>query len=235
MVELLVIAWAVLVLVVTAPILRGQPSPVRDLFRVLTTVVAFGPWPFAIFLSTFAGRGIARHRVWRWMFAHPQPGATLDPEGIEFRAPNIGTERFEWDEIAGMEPSIWWLRSSWASGTPDLELKMQDGRVLLRVPATIYAHVKPEGSGWRRTSPRTLAEYIVTARPDRYVLIDTQPNGRHYWFELASAAADRATTAAAVELGRLAAESTQSASSEAPAEHRRLAEPLATKLDPRLR
>lgn len=208
LVEFVVLAWAILVLLVTAPIGRGQSPTVRGLIEILSIVVAFGPLPLTIYLSSFAGRGIARHRVWRWMFASPQPGATLDPEGIEFRAPNIGTERFGWNEIAGMEPSIWWMRSSAARAMPDLELKTEDGRVLLRVPSTIYRHVKPEGSGWRRTSPRTLAEYIVAARPDRYVLIDTHPDGHHYWFELASVAAERAaTTALAVELGQLAASS----------------------------
>jgi PH (Pleckstrin Homology) domain-containing protein len=207
---LLVVGWAVFVLAVTSAVATSAPAEpplTSEGIGILAIVAAVGPVVFYLWSGSFAGRAVARLAIFRWMFTDPQPGASLDPQGLELRSPTFGTRRFDWDEVAGMEPSIAWMRGSFVTGWPDLVLTAPDGRVLLKVPARVYQHLKREGSGGRRTEPWTLAEYVVAVRPDRYVLIDTHPGGRHYWFELASVAADRKLAALAAELGQLAASS----------------------------
>jgi hypothetical protein len=157
---------------------RDAPLLLRVAGFVLILVFAFTPLAVIYF-----PRRPARLRPFRWLLAATQPGATLDREGLELCTPEDGCRRFRWDEIARLEPDPAWLRGSFVEGYPTVDLTSLDGRVLFRVPGTVYGYLDPIGSRWR-SGPRTLAEHVVVMRPDRYSFIDPLDAPPHFWFRL---------------------------------------------------
>lgn len=126
---------------------------------------------------------VGRLRAVRWMLADPQPAARLDDIAIELNAPGNGTQRYEWELVRSLEPGSGWRESARLVGTA--------GTVLARVPEAL---VHPR-SGWRRS--QTLAEAVVTLRPDRYKLDHVTWAGIPDGFTLASATEQAATLATA--------------------------------------
>jgi hypothetical protein len=186
------IAWVVLGPVVLAMVSRALDVPngeAPSLFRAITTLlsilVVLGPVVIAYFPRRFA-----RLRPLRWLLAAPQPGASLDATGIELCTPEDGCRRYAWEEIASLEPDPAWLRGSFVEGWPIVDLKGSDGRVLYRVPASVYGELHPIGSKWH-SGPRTLAEHIVVRRPDRFAFLEPTHRPPHYWFRLAQDGAPR--------------------------------------------
>lgn len=157
------------------------PLPARLAGFLLILVLAFTPLAIVYFPRRAAGL-----RPLRWLLAATQPGATLDGDGLEVCTPEDGCRRFRWEEVGAMEPDPAWLRGSFVEGYPVVDLTAPDGRVLFRVPGSVYANLEPIGSRWR-SGPRTLAEHVVVRRPDRYAFIDPTNYPPHFWFRLAHA------------------------------------------------
>ncbi len=169
---------------------RDAPLLLRVAGFILTLVFAFTPLAVIYF-----PRRPARLPPFRWLLAATQPGATLDGDGLEVCTPEDGCRRFRWEEVGAMEPDPAWLRGSFVEGSPVVDLTAPDGRVLFRVPGSVYASLEPIGSRWR-SGPRTLAEHVVVRRPDRYAFIDPTNNPPHFWFRLAHPPADVPATPA---------------------------------------
>jgi hypothetical protein len=186
-------AWLVVGPVVMFFVLRAVdlPGPDAPSFVgagtvIVVLVVVFGP----VVIAYVPGR-FARLRPFRWLLATPQPSASLDADGVDLCTPEDGCRRFAWEEIASLEPDPVWLYGSFVEGWPTVDLKAPDGRVLFRVPASLYGRLSPVGSRWH-SGPRTLAEHIVVTRPDRFTFLEQTHLPPHYWFRLAErGAADR--------------------------------------------
>lgn len=175
-----------------------RPLSVRLAGFTVILVVGFGPFVVVLLMMSFHGRRLASLRPFRWLLATTQPGASLDPDGIELCSPAAGCRRFTWDQIARMEPTIEWRRGSFVEGSPALDLTGPDGRVLFRVPPSIYERLEPAGSKRWWSRPLTLAEYVVVMRPDQFALLDTHPGWPHYWFRPVQASTDRGQATGAI-------------------------------------
>jgi hypothetical protein len=180
------LVWPLVALVVGFSVLpaldisyRDWPLFARLVVLVVILVVAYGPLAVSLLASSSIGRRVGRLRPLRWLLATTQPAARLDLDGIELCTPEAGCHRFRWDEIAGMAPTIAWRRGSFVEGWPTVDLTAPDGRVLLRVPESVYGRLKP--NNWR-SGPRTLAEHVVVTRPDRFMFLDTDLRPPFYWF-----------------------------------------------------
>jgi hypothetical protein len=163
---------------------RDVPPLDRALAGVIGLLVGFGPLAVAYFPRRFARFGLLR-----WLLAPTQAGATLDEDGLELCAPGSGCKRFSWAEIASLKPDDAWLRGSFVTADPVVELSDSTGNSLMRVPRSVYTDLDPVGSRWR-SGPRTLAEHVVARRRDRYVFVDSDHYPPHLWFKLADHEAD---------------------------------------------
>jgi len=158
--------WALFVLFGTYRVLEwlGYPPTEQPLvFRIFLVAVALAPG-----LIYIACPWLARLPGMRRLLADPQPEATLDAEGIRPVLPSRPVRHFQWSEVASLAPS------NDLRGTSSL--LAPGGEVLATVPSYLVA---PGGPG-----PGSLAEAVVSVRPDRYVLT---PGGMHSltpWFDL---------------------------------------------------
>ena len=128
--------------------LKTQPEGAR----LFLLIVAFAPiwlWIATPWLGRIAG--------FRWLLVWPQPGGSVDHDGIELRMADDHIVRVSWDDVDRLR-----LRSSWRESWG--ELVGRDGSVLVRVPDYLI-HLKPT---WREAP--TLAEVVVSTRPDLFVL-----------------------------------------------------------------
>lgn len=154
--------WALFVLFGTYGVL-GWSDDQPLVVRIFVVAVALAPG-----LICVACPWLPRVPGIRRLLADPQPEATLDPDGIRLVLPSRPVQRFQWSEVASLAPSNDLRGSS--------SLLAPGGNVLATVPSYLVA---PGGPG-----PRSLAEAVVSVRPDRYVLT---PGGMHSltpWFDL---------------------------------------------------
>lgn len=106
-----------------------------------------------------------------WLFARPQPLATVEDGGLDLRLPEIGTQHFAWEQVGSLK-----FRGRWDAGA---ELRAPDSELLALVP-DVLVHPKT----YLRTG-YTLAESVVQARPDRYALAPQRASlGRPASFDL---------------------------------------------------
>ena len=134
-------------------------SPQRLVVIAVYAVLAGGPLLLAGVAVT------ARQARWmrpRWLFGWPQPRADIGPDGLALWSPVSDVRRFAWDEVGSLSVTSPWLRAG--------ELRAPDGTLLATVPAGLM-HPRMVGR-----HPRTLAEWIVDARPDRFILVDRGPS-----------------------------------------------------------
>ena len=157
---------------------RGPTSPADPPEILILLSVTFGPW---IVMSWFP-RWLGRFLLFRWILAPTQPAAALDELGLTLSTPEAGHVRFAWDEIARFGPDDDWFRRSIATNVDSVDLSSPDGRVLMRVPPSLYGRLSPAGSRWR-SGPRTLAEHVVAARPDRFRFLEAE-RLPYLWFTL---------------------------------------------------
>lgn len=152
----------------------GLPGPYQSvLFRWVVVMIALAPG-----VMYTASPWLGRVPGFRWLLAVPQPLAIIDDEGIQFQLPGIGMRRFAWQDVASLE-----LRTfTWKQ--PRGELLGLDGSVLTTIPVNLV-YLK---ATWF-TAP-TLAEMVVKARPDRYILTSAQL-GRPDSFCLIGSAVER--------------------------------------------
>ena len=151
-------------------------------FRFATLLIAGAP-----FLVWATSGWLGRRRGFRWLLAWPQPLATLSTDGMELALPSMGVRRFDWDEVASLVPNRDWRRYE-----PPAELRGPDGSLLARIPQSL---LYPK-TGWRKAL--TLAEWVVKARPDRYVISGDNGWGRGDAFDLR----DRIAAPAALRAGK---------------------------------
>jgi hypothetical protein len=129
----------------------------------LMVATAFVPAAIAL-LAGPLGR---RYRQFRWLLGWPQPQVSVDDLGLELCLPRRGCQRFGWNEIARLVPATLTLRQRWTTRYPGFGLLAPDGRVLATLP---YFLALP-GNARPRGTRHTLAEGIVSRRPDRYALL----------------------------------------------------------------
>lgn len=182
---LLAFVWAIAGQLVIVATLRSLGIPGEDASPLLLVAVfavylavSFGP-----LLMAYVSRRAAHRLPFRWLLASPQPGARLNSGGIELCTPQDGCSRFNWNEIASLEPTHAWLEAKVVEVSPTLDLLSVDGRVLMRVPPSVYEELHPVGGRWH-SGPRTLAERVVAMRPDRFAVAGTKQDPPHYWFKL---------------------------------------------------
>ena len=99
----------------------------------------------------------------RWLLASPQPEARLGSDGFTLILPDREPVRFTWSEITGMQPANDWGRSAHLLGA--------HGAVLATIPNAL---AYPREWSW---VSRSIAQEVVAARPDRYVLTGTNVAG----------------------------------------------------------
>jgi len=155
----LVVPWGICCVLVADRVLgafgytlKTQPEG----WRLLLLIVAFAPiwiWIGSPWLGRIHG--------FRWLLVRPQPGGTVDRDGIELRLTGDRVVRVSWDDVDLLRRRESW-RESWG------ELVGRDGSVLARVPEYLI-HLKPT---WREAP--TLAEAVVSTRPDLFVLTDSR-------------------------------------------------------------
>ncbi len=144
--------FAVLVAVGAAREASGSAGTAGPVLALLVFSVAVTPG--VLFLASSA---LGKVPGFRWLLAEPQPSVILDADGIQVRLPGVDVRQFRWDDVAGMQVRRTWSRT-WG------ELLGMDGAVLTTIPFHLV-YLKETWS----TAP-TLAQKVVEAQPDRYVL-----------------------------------------------------------------
>jgi hypothetical protein len=159
---------AVLFLIDAAMRLAGRPLQFEPpALRLAVVIVAAAP-TVALLLEP---------ALWRIPRLGPaiaalRGGAVIDEDGIEVSGRGTGTRRFRWDDIGGLAVHRGGLRDP-------AELLALDGTVLAALPESL-AYPRRQQS---------LAEIVVNARPDRYVLSGANAFGRPDEFRLKGAGA----------------------------------------------
>jgi Bacterial PH domain len=145
----------------------GLPPAERPLALRLATITV-GAWPVAIVLLSPL---LVRLPGFDWLFARPQPATTIDEGGLALQLPQIGRQRFDWEQIGSLR-----FTGRWNEGSV---LRTPDGMPLATVPDELVhpkIHVR---------TAYTLAESVVRSRPDRYALAPDNPSlGRPASFDL---------------------------------------------------
>jgi hypothetical protein len=145
----------------------GLPPADRPLALRLATITV-GALPVAIVLLSPL---LVRLPGFDWLFARPQPAATIDEGGLVLQLPQIGRQRFDWEQIGNLR-----FMGRWNGGSV---LCTPDGLPLATVPDELVhpkIHVR---------TAYTLAELVVRSRPDRYALAPDSPSlGRPASFDL---------------------------------------------------
>lgn len=149
------------------PVLSGlAPSERPTALRL--AIVAIGVLPVAIVLLSPL---LVRLPGFDWLFARPQPLATVGDSGLELRLPQIGSQHFAWEQVGSLK-----FMGRWNGGSV---LRTPDGLPLATVPDELV-HPKIHF----RTA-YTLADSVVRSRPDRYALAPDSPSlGRPASFDL---------------------------------------------------
>ena len=155
----LAIPWALVVLIGGEAVLDRlglYPEPL--VLRLTLVFVALTPGALAV-----ASPWLGRLPTMGWLLASPQPEARLDFDGFTLILPDREPVRFKWSEITAMQPANDWGRSAHLLGN--------DGAVLATIPNAL---AYPRGWSW---VSRSLAQEVVAAQPDRYVVTGTNVAG----------------------------------------------------------